>query len=159
MRSGAVRSVEHGKRSPGMAIACLLAGMIVVNVGCGNRPVADNGPAARYKSCGDRVDRAAQAIIQDMARERTLAAGGALRVRRARPVSAPVQAADAAIPFRVQGIVRNARIPLVLTSSGVVGLGEELAGFKVVRILDDGVVFEDSRGLTRTVGLYQEASP
>ena len=61
------------------------------------------------------------------------------------------------IAFKLTGIVGNKRAPLVLTSAGVAGLGEEVDGFKVVEIQETSVTFMDKGGRKLKVNLYKDA--
>lgn len=66
----------------------------------------------------------------------------------------PAEAREA--PFRLTGVIRDAKKPLALTDQGLMGVGEERDGFRVIEIRDDAVVVEKPQGGRIVMKLYQE---
>lgn len=66
----------------------------------------------------------------------------------------PVEETEA--PFRLTGVIRDAKKPLALTDQGLMGIGEERDGFRVVEIREDAVVVEKPQGGRIVMKLYQE---
>lgn len=64
------------------------------------------------------------------------------------------------VPFRINGIVRNGRLPLVMTDRGVVAQGAVLDGYRILKIADDHVLVVSPQGRQEKLMLYQaEAQP
>lgn len=58
------------------------------------------------------------------------------------------------LSLKLNGIVKDAQRPLALTDRGVLGVGDEVDGFKVVGIANDRVELVNRRGQRTTVTLY-----
>lgn len=61
------------------------------------------------------------------------------------------------VPFTLNGIVRDRKIPLALTDRGVIGIGDKIDGFTLRSVADDHVVVMEPGGTLLTVQLYAES--
>ncbi|MEI6971110.1 MAG: hypothetical protein WCL44_06290 [bacterium] len=111
----------------------------------------------RYKQAGQRIETAAAAINQVLTAKRVAPETATLAPRRKFATSSQQGGwGDNVIEFRLTGIAGNRSSPLVLTSAGTAGLGEEIRGLTVVEIGEDTVTFADKHGHKTTVRLYKE---
>ena len=113
----------------------------------------------RYKQAGRRIEAAVNSIDRVLSEPHAAPATDGLTARH-KPPAPPrqdVQAeAEQEITFRLTGIAGTRSNPLVLTTAGTAGLGEEVAGFRVVEIGDNTVIFADKRGRKVNVNLYKD---
>ncbi len=61
---------------------------------------------------------------------------------------------QAEMPFHLTGVVRDGKKPLVLTDQGLMGVGEERGGYRIIEIRDDSVVVERQPGSRIVMKLY-----
>lgn len=99
---------------------------------------------------GSEIDRLMETI-----RRRGLAQVGPLPIAkfRDRPALRVAEAVEA--PFRLTGVIRDAKKPLAMTDKGLLGVGDEMGGFRIVEIRSDKVVVETPGGGRVLVELYK----
>jgi hypothetical protein len=143
----------------GKGMRLLLIVLIGLNFAC-SRNGKDKGIDVvldRYRQLGHRMDEASKSIARTISAPREPIPMEQLTESKSiAPVAA--EAANQAISFRLDGVVLNESVPLVMTSHGVVGLGGEVDGFKVVDIQEDAVTFSDQQGHLTKILLYKDGS-
>lgn len=152
--------LRYGMKTPARTAVWLLAMAIAVSLclSCRRGPSSsDRSSLDGYAQSGRRIDAAAKSIELVLAAAPAALATSTL----SSPPSAPAHHADEEEPtvdFQLKGIIGTEHAPMIVTSVGVVGLGEEVQGFKVVKIEDDAVTVVDKRGRQMTIHLYKEES-
>jgi hypothetical protein len=138
----------------------LLLALVGINSAC-NRSDKGVGPVLdRYQHLGHRIDLASESIGRTFSTPHEPLPMTLMAAKKDITAPRATVEADPEIEFRVEGVVVNDKTPLVMTTHGVAGLGEEVDGFKVVNIQSDAVTFTDRRGHSIKVSLYKEgASP
>lgn len=58
------------------------------------------------------------------------------------------------MPFQLTGVVRDSKTPLILTDQGVMGVGDERGGFRIVEIKEDSVVVDRPKGGRMVLKMY-----
>lgn len=152
--------VHHGVKASADRAVLVLSLAIAVSLcpGCSRSSGrSDRSSIDRAVQSGHRIDAAVKTIELVLAAAPAELATSSL----AGPPAARAHPAEEAAPtvdFELQGIIGTERAPMILTSVGVVGLGEEVHGFKVVSIQDDSVTVADRRGRQVKIRLYKEES-
>jgi len=132
----------------------MLVALMGISFACNRSGKSGDVALDRYRQLGHRIDLVSESISRTISAPRVPLSMDHLEAKG----NAPHVMEDDAIEFRVEGVVMNERTPLVITSHGVAGLGEEVDGFKVVDIQSDAVTFMDRKGHSTKVGLYKEES-
>ncbi len=66
------------------------------------------------------------------------------------------QEAEPQVSFRLTGVIRDRKRPVVMTDKGVFGVGDEIDGFKIKAITEDTVTVVSKSGRLETVRLYSK---
>lgn len=72
---------------------------------------------------------------------------------RAPLVQGPVEV-EGGIPFKLTGVIRDGKAPLALTDQGLMAVGDESGGYRILEIRNDAVVVKNRQGVKTVVPLY-----
>jgi hypothetical protein len=62
---------------------------------------------------------------------------------------------DSLVPFRLTGVIRDGKYPVIMTDQGVFGVGDEVSGYKIEAIGEDTVSVTSRGGQRESLRLYK----